>query len=346
MDIIAFSDIVVKWSDRKSRNLEVAERMKQAGFAKRAAAMEGCGDLLQFNKCPECGKTELSSANFCRDRLCPTCAWRLSLRRYAEMCCVMGEISEQIKPQGAAFLTLTVKNCYPDALRETLQNMAKAWNRMLARRTIKPLFTGWARSVEVTYNPQSATFHPHFHVVLILSDLGAHLGEGVLRRTLSDAWWDAVKTNYRPVTDYKLIDHHGDGDLLCDDEDLHHAILETYKYTVKHGDLMEMPLGVFRTFVLSMAGIRVASFGGCIKDARRLLGYREDDDREEEAAKEPGRACPDCGTAMRAAMLRWSFTGRHYDLIMMNAAEKSDPDTAGDPTTKAPERYDFSRRAL
>lgn len=317
MNIIAFDDLCVKWSDRKSKSLEVSERMKQAGFAKRAAAIAGCGDILQFNKCPDCGKTELSSANFCRDRLCPTCAWRLSLRRYAEMCCAMGLIADKIQPGGAAFLTLTIRNCYAAALKDTIQKMTKAWNRMLARRTIKKLFSGWARSVEVTYNAENVTFHPHFHIILILSDYAAKLDEGVLRRTLSDAWYDALQTDYRPVTDYKVIDTCAG--VACDDETLQRAILETYKYTVKLGDLFEMPLGVFRTFVAAMVGVRVASFGGCIKDARRELGYREDDDREEDLPLEAARPCPDCGAAMRAAMLRWSFAKKQYDIILQNA---------------------------
>lgn len=322
MDIIAFNEISVKWTERKNQSMEVSERMKQAGFHKRAAAIAGCGEILQFNKCPECGKTELSSANFCRDRLCPTCAWRLSLRRYAEMCCAMGLVCDKIAPGGAAFLTLTVRNCYPSALKETLQKMTKAWNRMLARRKIKKLFSGWARSVEVTYNEETAKFHPHFHIILVLSDYACQLGEGVMRRTLSDAWYDAVQTDYRPVTDYVIIDHCSSG-VACDDEKLHKAILETYKYTVKLGDLMNMPLAVFRTFVSSMVGVRVASFGGCIKDARRELGYKEDDEREEDQPLEAARPCPDCGVAMRAAMLKWSFAKKQYEVIIANAEQSN-----------------------
>lgn len=326
MNILAFSDLIVKWSDRKKVSLEVAARMKQAGFGKRGTNIEWCGDLLKFNKCPDCGRSELTSANFCRDRLCPTCAWRLSLRRYAEMCCVMGSISDKIKPEGAAFLTLTVRNCYPEDLKDTLQKMTKAWNRMTARRTIKPLFSGWARSVEVTYNAKNATFHPHFHIILILSEYATGLAEKVLRQTLSDAWYDAVQTDYRPITDYKVIDHHGDGALLGDDDDLQGAILETYKYTVKSGDLLEMPLSVFRTFVISMAGVRVASFGGCIKEARKILGYRDDDDREEDAPGTPGRACPDCGNAMKAAVLRWSMDEHKYNLVIENLSADEAPE--------------------
>ncbi len=320
MDIIAFDALTVKWGERKKFNLEVSERMEKAGFSKRSFLMKFCGDSLGFNKCPDCGKTELSSANFCRDRLCPTCAWRLSLRRYAEMCCVMGAVADTVKPQKAAFFTVTVKNCYPNELRDTLQMMARAWNRMLARRTVKNMFVGWARSVEVTYNARTATFHPHFHIILLLSDEGAKTPDGVMRRFLSDCWYDAVQTSYRPITDYKVIDHHGDGAILGDDEELQGAILETYKYTVKHNDLMEMPLAVFRSFVLAMAGLRVASFGGCIKEARKNLGYKEDDDRDDTAGTEAGRKCPDCGQAMRHAILRWSFEENKYTAILDNLA--------------------------
>lgn len=318
MSIIAFDETIVKWSNRKKINMEVSRRMKEAGFIKRAMLMEACGDTLSFNKCPDCGKSALTSANFCRDRLCPTCAWRLSLRRYAEMCCTMGMLSDSIKPEGAAFLTLTVKNCYPDELRETLDKMAKAWNRMLARRKIKPLFDGWARSVEVTYNRKTATFHPHYHVILILSDKGYAMEEGRMRELLSDAWYASLQTDYRPITDYTVIDHLGDGLALADDEELHKAILETYKYTVKSDDVLDMPLGAFRSFVNGLAGVRVSSFGGCIKEARKRLGYGDEDMEEADAGADT--PCPDCGAEMRQVILKWSFEDKKYNQVMVTAA--------------------------
>lgn len=311
MTIIAQEDALVKWTERKKTNLKIANKMFDAGFEERAKRMMFCGTRLVKSVCPDCGKSEISSANLCRDRLCPTCAWRLSLRRFADMCATMQYLND-FSSYDAGFLTLTVKNCKPEELRYTLQKLAEDWNRMMVQRGMKKIVWGWARSLEITYNPRTNTFHPHYHVIMITDTRGDT--EGEIRRYFREAWANACRLSYEPITDYRYIRSKAEGGTNIDNQEFANAILETYKYSVKSDDMKQMPLEVFRQFVAAISGIRFCSFGGAIKKARKELGYKDTDEEIDEDV----RVTCDCGAHMTQALLLWSFTDNQYNTMQLN----------------------------
>lgn len=304
-DFFEYDEKFVKWSAKKKQNLAVADKMIDAGFKKRGSLMRDCGTFLNFKVCPDCGKSFISSANLCRDRLCPTCAWRLSLKRFAEMCQVVNTLSE-LDLSCAGFLTLTVKNCKPENLRYTIQKMNEDWNRMLAGRKIKPLLKGWAKSLEITYNPENNTFHPHFHIITLFDEF---LGEGETNRFFRKAWSKACRLPYEPITDFRTIDGTKES-LATDNERIYNAIVETFKYSVKDKDLEDMPLQTFRDFVLAVQGLRFVSYGGIIKEARKQLSLNDSEDEENEI--ELSRDLCTCGAELVKIVCEWSFTDKQY----------------------------------
>lgn len=300
MNIISEIPPIVKWTEKKILNQYVANRMISAGFTKRGRLMLECGTILSQRICPDCGKSFISSANLCRDRMCPTCSWRLSLKRFAEMCAVC-QTCQDITSYKAGFLTLTVKNCRAKDLKQTLKDMATAWNRMLATVKKQIAVFGWARSVEITYNEQTYTFHPHYHIIILLDPAA---DEGRCRAYFHKKWSQAWKEDYDPITDYREISADKTD---IDQPDFTAAILETYKYAVKSDDIANMPTSIFRQLVLAISGARLVAFGGIIKDTRRLLAFKEDEDLDE-----PAREICDCGAPLQAALLRWSFEDGMY----------------------------------
>lgn len=64
-------------------------------------------------------------------------------------------------------MTLTVPNCEGDQLSDTLDEMRHQLKlcRRQIRRTRGLEYKG-VRSVEVTYNPETETYHPHFHIAV------------------------------------------------------------------------------------------------------------------------------------------------------------------------------------
>lgn len=308
MLILSQNNSFVKWHDKKIENMRVSKKMIDAGFKERGIRMKFCGQYLEMKYCEDCGKSMISSANLCRDRLCPTCSWRLSLKRFAEMCNCIGFIND-LECFDAGFLTLTVRNCKPENLRYTLDTMSKAWNRMRSDRKFRKIVLGTARSVEVTYNEQTKTFHPHFHVIILYKPCD----ETIMRMLLSHLWERACQLDYKPITDFRIItDKDGPG-VNQDNDNLCRAILETFKYSVKSDDVHDMPIGIFRQLVFGISGVRMVSYTGIIKEARKKLEYKTDELTEEDENINLNTCS--CGKELQRAVLQWSFTDCQYRLI-------------------------------
>mgnify|MGYP006330679091 CR=1 FL=1 len=317
MDIITDESIKVnrsdekftKWTEKKKANLKIADKMCDIGFKKRGFRMRECGTFLTYKYCPDCGKSFISSSNLCRDKLCPTCSWRLSLKRFAEMCCTMNALND-CDMSCAGFLTLTVKNCKPENLRYTIKKMNEDWNRMLAGRIMKTLIIGWARSLEITYNKETNTFHPHFHIIVLFEDM---IDEGETNKFFRKAWGHACRLPYEPITDFRMINRSKES-TGTDNDKIYGAILETFKYSVKDSEVEEMPLDVFRQFVMAIQGIRFVSFGGIIKKARKELGLKENDSEDDNDIEIARDKCT-CGADLIKVICEWSFTEKQYKQI-------------------------------
>jgi plasmid rolling circle replication initiator protein Rep len=309
MNSIAQSPQTVKWPEKKLQAIKVGKKMIAAGFKKRGLNIVECSSVVLWKTCPECGRSHISSAALCRDKLCPICSWRLSLKRFAEMCCTVQAIKET-EEFAAGFLTLTVKNCKPEMLRETLQEMSKAWNRMLQTKAFSPVI-GWARSVEITFNQKSGEFHPHFHCVVLFKEKEK---QAELQEAFRNAWKKAMRIDYDPITDYREIKA-SESDI--DNEKYTAAILETFKYAVKSDELSAMPLNVFRTFVQAVGGLRMVSYGGIIKQARASLNYKDDDTEDVEISS----AHCSCGAAWVETLMRWSMSEGQYKEVKERASK-------------------------
>src|SRR5690554_6864936 len=81
---------------------------------------------------PETNQRHRVFAYYCKHRQCPICEWRRSQRTCAEMHQLFDH-----KPDLAdgkwIYLTLTVRNCSTQNLRETLDRMTKAFQRLTRR---------------------------------------------------------------------------------------------------------------------------------------------------------------------------------------------------------------------
>ena len=332
-DIITDKSAKVKWTEKKEKNIEISrrllklsalaedraeilqrdgkdgdaltERMRAETYRKRGWRMKECSRFINISVCPDCGRSIASSATLCRDRVCPTCAWRLSAKQSAEMVQALAFIND-IEDYDALFLTLTVRNCDETQLSPTLEMMSKAWNKMLARSKNRRLIKGTARSVEVTYNAKAKTFHPHYHIIMLVEKDERTVSE--LSSYFNKEWQTATNNTYQPITDLRRIEN---STLLeydkKDAEFYKKAILETFKYTIKDDSLADMPLSSFRYYVDGIQGKRLVAYTGIIKEARKQLDYNDELEDETEALK-----CPDCNADMLSAIYEWSFSEKTY----------------------------------
>ena len=119
------------WRPKKLRSLVIADSLQRLDDEKRATRIRLCGTYLEFTKEIESGRRFLSAANFCRERLCPLCQWRRSLKVFYEVSQVMDAMEADHKNLVPLFLTLTLRNCKAETgdLSKTLDAVFQGWYR-------------------------------------------------------------------------------------------------------------------------------------------------------------------------------------------------------------------------
>lgn len=120
-----------------------------------------CGTRLFFKG------HDLVAANFCRERVCPMCQYRRSMKLFAEML----RCAEAMEKDGYRFLhlVLTVPNCAPEKLEETVDKLYSAFGRFWHYKDTKKAFKGALRALEVSFNAVKGTFHPHLHTLVVVT---------------------------------------------------------------------------------------------------------------------------------------------------------------------------------
>ena len=243
------------------RSIVIADSFKRLGQEKRSDRIKYCGTFLEFKTILDTGERFLSAANFCRERLCPMCQWRRSLRVFYELSNVMDEVERRHKNLVPLFLTLTVRNC-PAGTAElvvTLDRIFKGWKKLLEIRKIERAVKGWFRALELTYNKKTDEFHPHIHAIIFVDK--AYFEAGYIETVeWVQLWRAALQLDYDPLCDIRRIRN---------SKARRKGIAEVAKYTVKDTDFAtrENALTDHLVSVLSVGlrGRRLYAFGGLLK---------------------------------------------------------------------------------
>ncbi len=296
---------VNQWADHKKLAANVARKIAALGPDKkgRAERMANCAQQIVYQHCRDCDTYSVKRTNLCRDRFCPVCNWRLSLQRYVNMTRMIEHIGDN-EGRSYSLITLTVQNCAAENLSLTLKLMADTWNRILQRKVMKEKAIGWARSVEVTYQPKDNTLHPHYHVIVCWEGQAHH--DSLIKAWLDSCAKDGLIANIKGQEAHSLYTRYDDtGDAMT------HAILETFKYACKSRDLSDMPLGTFRQLVDALAGKRLVAFGGIFKQAAQDLRVNMEEVEQDEVS-----VCRRCGSVEVDRMIfDWCFTRQCYERI-------------------------------
>ena len=208
-----------------------------AEFERYSERMGDCSGYLKFGIADS--GLKLKEASFCRVRYCPVCQWRKSLYWRAMMYQKYDELRSQYPNHRFLMLTLTLENPHIGALRETLQEMNKAWKRLTKRKEFGSV-DGWIRTTEVTRDKQKPNdfAHPHFHVLLMVKP--SYFTHNYIKQMdWVRLWGDVLKVDYLPNVDIRVIKKKGKqkGEEITDD-DIKSGIVETLKYAVKPADIM------------------------------------------------------------------------------------------------------------
>lgn len=231
-------------------------------IAEKAQKIKLCGTFIETaNIVDENGivREVVTSANFCRERLCPMCQKRKSLKTYADVV----RLVEHLGGRGWVHMVLTFRNCQADELDRTITKLFRDSSFLITKTTeFKKAFKGALRCLEVTYNSKDNTYHPHLHVLLSADkSYNTNSRKRISRHDLRWLWWSVTGIDYLPQV---YIDSNVDEGVVA----------EISKYCVKplELDLPELKrCEVLETLHAALHGRRLMQSYGEIKTAFKDL---------------------------------------------------------------------------
>lgn len=194
----------------------------------------------------------------CKNRLCP---FEMRARSMAAVH-RFGPILETL--EDPRYIVLTVENCALEELRRGIDDLFSAFGR-LRHSKLWIEVRGALAVLEVTFNEEKRTWHPHINIVVD--------GPYIEKAALDAAWLRSTRGKGR-ITWIERADHR--------------TVFELIKYVTKLADFVHIPEAV-GAFLDATRKTRFLRTYGC------LYGLKIEDE-ESENGKDPLTACPDCGS--------------------------------------------------
>lgn len=278
----ALSDLSQKdkpWDIHRAESDQIEKHYRGTEFQSYSNRIHFCSEFLDFILSPAREgelKLKLQNARFCRVRTCMICSWRKSLRWKAKAYQMLPRFIEDFPTYRFLFITLTVKNCEIDELRDTLNWMNQSFTRLSRLKAFPG--QGWIKSVEVTKGRRGDA-HPHFHVLIGVKP--SYFGKGYLsQKKWCQLWQKSLRVDYQPVLDIQSLKAR---------DSLISLVAEVIKYQTKPSNLIGYGTPEDREWFLEYTrqihGTKAISVGGIFRDYFReleqepedLIGKDEDD---------------------------------------------------------------------
>ena len=214
----------------KQQNQILATAFDDIGWYKYAERTPLCLSWLEFLECianPEHPR-KLSSAHFCKIRMCPCCQKRRSFKAGETMLAVAEEALMRRPTLKFLFLTLTVPNVVLGELSDTLIHITQSWNRLMNRKKVKRIIKGYHRAIEITYNADREDYHPHMHVILAVNSKYFKTTDYITQEDWLGMWQQSTRQSEITQVDIRKIKQGGKGGY-----ELASAVSEACKYSLK-----------------------------------------------------------------------------------------------------------------
>lgn len=252
------------WRGRKIMSLKLANIFKELGYRQSLIErLSSCGDVLKFIQ-QEDGSLKLYQAYFCKNKLCPMCNWRRSMKYSYQTSRIVDEAIKQEPKARFLFLTLTVRNVKGEDLNATLTSLTKSFDRLFKRVKVQRNLLGYLRSVEVTHNEKENTYHPHIHVLMMVRpSYFRSTDDYISQKEWGEMWSQSLKVDYVPMVDIRGVKQSYQG--------IEKAIVETAKYPVKPMDLDLTDKRVVDDLYQGLYRKRQLGYGGLFKTIKKKL---------------------------------------------------------------------------
>ena len=214
----------------KQQNEILATAFADLGWEKYAERCPHCLSWLEFLECianPEHPR-KLSSAHFCKIRICPCCQKRRSFKAGETMLAVAKEALVRQPTLKFLFLTLTVPNVELEELSDTLTHITQSWHRLKNRKKVKRIIKGYHRAIEITYNADRGDYHPHMHIILAVNSRYFKSEDYINHEDWLSMWQQSTRQPEITQVDVRTIREGGKRN-----ERLASAVSEACKYSLK-----------------------------------------------------------------------------------------------------------------
>ncbi len=257
-DEIELKDGKRKWKERKTMSKQVAMLMRNYDKS-RAEKMYACGTYLKFWRVPD-GSLKLHNANFCRERLCPMCQWRRSIKLGVQSDKVYKALNE--KGYRHIFVTLTLRNCKDVDLSHTIDHLLESLSRLKRTTAWKKAIKGTYRALEVTYNKESDTYHPHIHMICTVEESYFSGNDYLSKDKLIALWRRSAELDYDPSVSIEVVKQKPHQTITS-------ACVELCKYPVKSAEIDNWH--VLMTIDYALRGRKLIHWSGVVLQMRKLL---------------------------------------------------------------------------
>lgn len=262
-------DILEKFYEKKIENLRLEKAYIRLKDYRKAERIRQCSTYLEFMEYKS-GKKKLLRANFCRERLCPECAWRRALKAYTENRQCMNEIVEKGR---FIFLTVSCKNVKGLELTSEIEKYINGFKKLMNRKKIKSYVLGTMRALEVTYKQKDNTFHPHIHCLIHVTN--DYFSRGYINQAeWAGMWAEEMYLEYTPevhIKNFKFREK---------TQNMGRELAEISKYCVKFSSFMKLNDKLFNYAIEILDNAlyrrRLIIYTGTFRAARKKLRIKND----------------------------------------------------------------------
>ena len=240
------------YKTKKIKNQVLQKIIKNKVSKEMFERIEYCGSFLEFHSDVTGEIKKLVKANNCENRFCPICAYKKARKEALKLSVLIKSLEKEYK---FLFLTLTAPNVTSDNLNEEIKLYNESFKRLTKLKPFMLAVVGYVRKLEVTYNHDLKTYHPHFHVLLAVKK--SYFSNNYIKR---DEWLEMWKLAKRDDTitqvDVRKLD------LSLDDK----GILEIAKYSAKDSDYLKSQK-IFDVIYKALKGKRLITYNGVFKES-------------------------------------------------------------------------------
>ena len=257
------------WDVHRAESDQIANNYRGSEFQKYSERIDDCSQLLAFGLVPNADEgayqLKLRTARFCRVRTCMVCAWRRSLMYKARAYKALPKVIADFPTARYLFVTLTLKNCPVNELRQSILHLNRSFSRLTKLRHFPPI--GFLKTVEVTRRRRGDA-HPHLHILMMVQT--SYFGVNYVSKKEWCAWWKrAAQVDYTPIIDVNAIKA----------KKLPLGLLaEIVKYQTKPNDLIFADREWFLEYTRQIRSTKAFALGGVFKDYFKELDKEETQD--------------------------------------------------------------------